>query len=125
MAEASGNLSLKEFKAAQSEDESGTDAGEVDDALAKAIGGYKGVKPGKKHDPKTTAFNAKLEKLSNVGDDTHIDVALAKCSQMHSVISKQVIDIRKLGSVLKKGQVAGHWPQQRVGQRRGVLAEAS
>lgn len=108
MAETDGkaSVSLKDLLAAQSEGETDDESEDLDDELAQAIGGKATApKPGKKPVAKTNSFDARLAKMSNVGDDTPIDVALAKCSQMHSLISKQVLDIRKTGSVLKKNKL--------------------
>ena len=53
---------------------------------------------GKDKNKGVSKFFEKVDKLSQVGDDTTVQIALDKCAQMHSLVSKQVQDVRRLSA---------------------------
>ena len=45
-----------------------------------------------------------IEKMTQVGDNATSDQALSKCAQMHSLVSKQILDLRRYEATAKKNK---------------------
>ena len=88
---------MKDVQANQTDDEAEDTTSHVSRAIARSTNS---APP--KAQAKTNSFDLKLDKLTNCGDDTNIDLAFSKCAQTHSLITKHTMEMRKLTANLKK-----------------------
>ncbi len=102
MADDKIDISLKDVQAMQSDDDL-----DLDPELRATIQGKVVAKDtkGKETKGKETAFDAKLDKMSQVDGGTGQELALTKCAQMHTFLSKQVMEVRQLESKCKQSKL--------------------